>query len=111
MRGKGAQRGPVRWKDLERFDIASQEIQLMLGNMASCLDDIGRNVDNFAKRIQCAILVGASELDGRGRHLTANVPGDFAVDCGTMAAATTSASVRRSIVMRSRATDESSAPE
>jgi hypothetical protein len=21
----------------------------MLGNMASCLDDIGRNVDNFAK--------------------------------------------------------------
>ena len=33
--------------------------------------------------------------DGRGRHPTANVPGDFAVDCGTTAAVTTSARVRR----------------
>src|SRR5271165_424782 len=33
--------------------------------------------------------------DGRGRHPTADVPGDFAADCGTTAAATTSASVRR----------------
>ena len=33
--------------------------------------------------------------DGRGRHPTANVPGDFAADRGTAAAATTSASVRR----------------
>src|SRR5262249_51191203 len=33
--------------------------------------------------------------DGRGRHRTANVPGDFAADRGTTAAAATSASVRR----------------
>ena len=47
--------------------------------------------------------------DGRGRHPTADVPRDFAADRGTTAAATTSASVRRSIVMRSRATDGRSA--
>src|SRR5262252_1771216 len=35
--------------------------------------------------------------DGRGRHRTANVPGDFAAHRGTAAAATTSASVRRSM--------------
>src|SRR5499427_4433106 len=35
--------------------------------------------------------------DGRGRHPTANVPGDSAADSGTAAAATTSASVRRSM--------------
>ena len=33
--------------------------------------------------------------DGRGRHPTANVPGDFAIDRGTTAAATASARVRR----------------
>src|SRR5580704_19683798 len=37
--------------------------------------------------------------DGGGRHPTADVPRDFAADCGTTAAATTSASVRRAIVM------------
>jgi hypothetical protein len=35
--------------------------------------------------------------DGRGRHRTANVPGDFAAHRGTAAAATTSASMRRSM--------------
>src|SRR5215469_14792079 len=35
--------------------------------------------------------------DGRGRHHTANVPGDFAAHRGATAAATTSASVRRSM--------------
>src|SRR5499433_4446620 len=35
--------------------------------------------------------------DGRGRHRTANVPGDFAAHRGATAAATTSASVRRSM--------------
>ena len=48
--------------------------------------------------------------DGRGRHPTANVPGDSAVDRGATAAATTSASVRRD-VMHSRATDGTSASE
>src|SRR5262249_41743551 len=49
--------------------------------------------------------------DGRGRHRTANVPTDFAAHRGTAAAATTSASMRRSTVMHSRATDKSHAPE
>jgi hypothetical protein len=40
--------------------------------------------------------------NGRGRHPTADVPRDFAADRGTTAAATTSASVRRPIVMRSQ---------
>src|SRR5262249_39231998 len=35
--------------------------------------------------------------DGRGRHRTANVPRDFAAHRGAAAAATTSASVRRSM--------------
>src|SRR6516162_3609299 len=47
--------------------------------------------------------------DGRGRHPTANVPGDFAAHRGTAAAATTSASVRRSMVVRSRPTNRRSA--
>src|SRR5215510_10634550 len=38
--------------------------------------------------------------DGRGCHPTANVPGDFAAHRGTTAAATPSASMRRSIVMK-----------
>src|SRR5262249_29101474 len=49
--------------------------------------------------------------NGRGRHPTANVPGDFAAHRGTAAAATTSASMRRSTVMHSRATDGMSASE
>ena len=48
--------------------------------------------------------------DGRGRHPTANVPGDFAAHRGTAAAATTSASVRRFDVMHSRATTEGVRP-
>ena len=42
--------------------------------------------------------------DGRSRHPTANVPGNFADD-RRAAAAATSASVRRSMVMHSRSTD------
>src|SRR5262245_44276602 len=49
--------------------------------------------------------------DGRGRHPGANVPGDSAADRGTAAAATTRARMRRSTVMRSRATDGMSASE
>jgi hypothetical protein len=49
--------------------------------------------------------------DGRGHHRTANVPRDFAAHRGATAASTTSASMRRSTVMRSRATDGMSASE
>ena len=43
--------------------------------------------------------------DGRGRHPAANVPGDSAADRGTTAAAATSAGVRCSMVMHSRAAE------
>src|SRR5262249_40201057 len=43
--------------------------------------------------------------NGGGRHPTTNVPGDTAADRRTMAAATTRASIKRSIVTRSRAID------
>src|SRR5450830_980520 len=48
--------------------------------------------------------------NGRGRHPTGNVPGDFAADRRTATAATTSASVRRPMVMRSRARREECVP-
>src|SRR5262249_54365264 len=41
--------------------------------------------------------------DGRGRHRTANVPGDFAADRRTAAEAAARTSMRRSMVMRPRA--------
>src|SRR5262249_15642681 len=47
--------------------------------------------------------------DGRGRHPTANVPGDSAADRGTTAAATTHASMKRSIVTRSSVIDRRNA--
>ena len=46
--------------------------------------------------------------DGRGRHPTANVPGDFAPDRGTTTATATSASMKRSIAIHSTATDGTS---
>src|SRR5271154_2453676 len=49
--------------------------------------------------------------DGRGRHPTADVPGDTAAHCRTTAAAATSASVRWTMIIYSRATDRRSAPE
>src|SRR5262249_18803080 len=45
--------------------------------------------------------------NGGGRHPTTNVPGGSAANRGTTAAATTIASVRRSIVVRSRPTSRS----
>src|SRR5512132_2260010 len=47
--------------------------------------------------------------NGGGRHPTTNVPGDTAADRGTTAAATTRASMKRSIVTRSRAIDRRNA--
>ena len=47
--------------------------------------------------------------DGRGRHSTANVPGDSAAHCRTAAAAAARTGMRCSMVMRSRATEGRSA--
>jgi DDE family transposase len=49
------------------------------------------------------------QLHALAYNLGTNVPGDFAADRGTAAAATTRASVRRAMVTRSRATDWRSA--
>jgi hypothetical protein len=46
-----------------------------------------------------------------GAAIPRKVPGDFAADRGIAAAAITSASVRRPMVMRPRATNERSVPE
>src|ERR1019366_1562694 len=43
--------------------------------------------------------------DGRGRGAEGIIPGDSAADRGTTATATTSACVRRPVVMRARATE------
>ena len=43
--------------------------------------------------------------DGRGRGVEGIIPGDSAADRGTTATATTSACLRRPVVMRSRATE------
>src|SRR5437764_1286014 len=50
-----------------------------------------------------------AEADGRGRHPTAHVSGDFAAHCGTTAAINTSTGMRQPMVMRSRATNGRSA--
>src|SRR6516162_946345 len=47
--------------------------------------------------------------NGGGRHPTTNVPGDSAADRGTTAAATTRASMKRSIVTRSSVIDRRNA--
>jgi hypothetical protein len=47
--------------------------------------------------------------DGRGRHPTANVPGDSAAHRGATAASPTTTSVRRSMSLHLRATDRKSA--
>ena len=49
--------------------------------------------------------------NGGGRHPTTNVPGDTAADRGITAAATTRASMKRSIVTRSRAIDGGMRPD
>src|ERR1017187_7685921 len=49
--------------------------------------------------------------NGRGRHLMGNVQKGVAADQTTAAAATTTASVRRQMVMRSRAADGRSASQ
>jgi len=79
-------------------------------NQGLVADDLERQADQDRReggepRLLCRL------PDGRGRHSTANVPGDSAAHRGIAAAATTSASMRRSTVMRSRATDGVSASE
>ncbi len=62
-----------------------------------------------AKVVSHGRYVAFQMADSRGRHPMADVPRDFAADCGTTAAATTSARVRRRPLTHSRAPDRRSA--
>ena len=120
--GKGA----IKWTRLSCRTFAANALQLQL-------HALGYNLGNFLRTLatpelikdwsltslkEKLIKIGAKVVshgslrrisDGRGRHPTADVPRDFAADCGTTAAATTSASVRRPMILRSTATDGRSA--
>jgi len=88
------------WMRLSCGTSAANALRLQLHALAY-------NLDNFLRMVGRYVAF----QNGRGRHPTANVPGDFAAHRGTAAAATTSAGVRRSIVMRSRATSRRSASD
>ena len=120
--GKGA----IKWTRLSCRTFAANAVRLQLHALAYNLGNFLRTLAtpepikdwSLTSLKEKLIKIGAKVVqprplcrlpDGRGRHPTANVPGDFAADRGTTAAATTSASVRRSMVMHSRATDGRSA--
>jgi hypothetical protein len=101
--GKGA----IKWTRLSCRTFAANAVRLQLHALAYNLghflrtlatpeDELEGEVDQDRReggepRLLCYL------PDGRGRHRTANVPRDFAAHRGATAAATTSASVRRSM--------------
>ena len=120
--GKGA----IKWTRLSCRTFAANAVRLQLHALAYNLGNFLRTLAtpepikdwSLTSLKEKLIKIGAKVVShGRyvafqmaeGRHSTANVPGDFAADRGTTAAATTSAGVRRPMVMRSRATDRRSA--
>src|SRR5262249_41213696 len=108
--GKGA----IKWTRLSCRTFAANAVRLQLHALAY-------NLGNFLRTLATPELIKDWSLtslkdklikdrreggeprplcrlpNGGGRHRTANVPGDFAADRGATAAATTSASVRRSM--------------
>jgi Transposase DDE domain group 1 len=105
--GKGA----IKWTRLSCRTFSANAVRLQLHALAY-------NLGNFLRTLATPEPIKDWSLTslkeklikiGCGRHPTADVPRHFAADCGTTAAATTSASVRRSIVMRSQAIDGRSA--
>ena len=118
--GKGA----IKWTRLSCRTFAANAVRLQLHALAYNLGNFLRTLATPDQRLVSDEPEGEADQDrcegglprtlcclpdGGGRHPTANVPRDFAADCGTTAAATTSASVRRAIVMRSQAIDGRSA--
>ena len=116
--GKGA----IKWTRLSCRSFAANAVRLQLHALAY-------NLGNFMRTLAMPETIGALVADqpareahqdrreggepwplrhlpdGRGRGATANVPGYSAAHRGTTAAAAARASVRRSLVMRSRAPD------
>ena len=120
--GKGA----IKWTRLSCRTFAANAVRLQLHALAYNLGNFLRTLAtpepikdwSLTSLKEKLIKIGAKVVqprplcrlsDGRGRHPTADVPGDFAADRGTAAAAATSASMRRAMVMGSRATDGRSA--
>jgi hypothetical protein len=115
--GKGA----IKWTRLSCSTFAANAVRLQLHVLAYNLGNFLRTLAtpepikdwSLTSLKEKLIKIGAKVVSHgryvRGRHSPANVPGDFAADCGTTAAATTSASMRRSMIMHTRATDGRSA--
>jgi Transposase DDE domain group 1 len=130
-RGTGEQwikegKGAIKWTRLSCRTFAANAVRLQLHALAYNLGNFLRTLatPEPIKDWSLTSFEGEADQDrrkggeprplcrlpnGRGRHPTANVPRDFAAHRGTAAAATTSASVRRSMVVRSRPTNRRSA--
>ena len=115
--GKGA----IKWTRLSCRTFAANAVRLQLHALAYNLGNFLRTLAT-PEPIKDWSLTSLKEKreggeprtlcrlpNGGGRHPTTNVPGDTAADRGTTAAATTRASMKRSIVTRSRAIDRSNA--
>jgi hypothetical protein len=107
--GKGA----IKWTRLSCRAFAANAVRLQLHALAYNLANFLRTLAtpepmsdwSLTTLKEKLIKIGAKVVshrryivpDGRGRNPAADVPGDFAADRGATAAATTSASVRRSM--------------
>src|SRR5262249_29135787 len=111
--GKGA----IKWTRLSCRTFAANAVRLQLHALAYNLGNFLRTLAtpepikdwSLTSLKEKLIKIGPRTLcrlpNGGGRHPTTNVPGDSAADRGTTAAATTRASMKRSIVTRSSAID------
>ena len=120
--GKGA----IKWTRLSCRTFAANAVRLQLHALAYNLGNFLRTLAtpepikdwSLTSLKEKLIKIGAKVVshgryrrlpNGRGRHSTADVPGDSAADRGTAAAAAPCASMRRPMLMRSTATDGRSA--
>ena len=117
--GKGA----IKWTRLSCRTFAANAVRLQLHALAYNLGNFLRTLAtpepikdwSLTSLKEKLIKIGAKPRtlrrlpNGGGRHPTTNVPGDSAADRGTTAAATTRASMKRSIVTRSSAIDRRNA--
>ena len=103
---------PCRRRDAEMDAAAKRQVNCPEIYGATPFTPSGHNRDRgslAAAPLPARLLLICRPPDGRGRHPTANVPGDFAADRGTTAATATSASMKRTIAIHSAATDGRSA--
>ena len=114
--GKGA----IKWTRLSCRTLVANAVRLQLHALAYNLGNFLRTLAtpepikdwSLTSLKEKLIKIGAGEPrplrclpDGGGRHPTANVPGDLAIDRGITTAAATSVRVRRRFVTHSKAPD------